>query len=152
MEDDICKKFPKVCNCPYKDRIDDDFKNNGKTAYYVCKWLKNTNYPISYSALKKYYDYLKQNGEIKPPEPVEIEPDCIDEKLQKKLEYALDNIKFDDMNPNVQVQWVLGLLKIIRGDKHNVAVDGKIDADVGVTKYTTDQAKNFLKKLDEMKK
>lgn len=150
--DDLCNKFPRVCNCPYKERIDKEFKEEGKTVYYVCQWLKKTEYPISYPTLKKYYDYLKENGEIKPPEPVEIEPDCIDEKLQKKLEYALDNIKFDDMNPNVQVQWVLGLLKIIRGDKHNVAVDGKIDADVGVTKYTTDQAKNFLKKLDEMKK
>ena len=150
--DDLCNKFPRVCNCPYKERIDKEFKEEGKTVYYVCQWLKKTEYTISYPTLKKYYDYLEENGEIKPPEPVEIEPDCIDEKLQKKLEYALDNIKFDDMNPNVQVQWVLGLLKIIRGDKHNVAVDGKIDADVGVTKYTTDQAKNFLKKLDEMKK
>lgn len=128
--EDLCKKFPRVCNCPYKDRIDNDFKN-GKTAYYVCQWLKDTDYTISYSALKKYYDYLKQQGEIKPPKPIiNIDNECLDDKIEKLLHYGMDNIKFDEMNPNVQVQWLLGLLKIVKGDKHNVAMDANLKASI----------------------
>ena len=127
--DDLCNKFPRVCNCPYKDRIDNDFKN-GKTAYYVCQWLKDTDYTISYSALKKYYDYLKAHGEIKPPEPLYNEDNNLDEKLTKLLDYGLQNIKFDEMNPNVQVQWLLGLLKIVKGNKHNLEMDANIKAEI----------------------
>jgi hypothetical protein len=127
--DELCNKFPRVCNCPYKERIDKELKE-GKTVYYVCQWLKKTEYTISYNTLKRYYDYLKENGEIKPIAPITGENNCLDEKLTKLLDYALDNVKFDEMNPNVQVQWILGLLKIIRGDKHNLEMDANIKAEI----------------------
>ena len=119
--EELCDKFPKVCKCPYKEGIDDYF-NQGKSAYFVCKWLKKTDYPISYNTLKKYYDYLKDNGEIKPPETT-FDNEDVDEILLKKLRYAAKNVDFDNMNPNVQVQWVLGLYKILFGDKRIINAD-----------------------------
>lgn len=40
--DELCNKFPRVCNCPYKEKIDKELKE-GKTVYYVCQWLKKQN-------------------------------------------------------------------------------------------------------------
>lgn len=119
--EDLCDKFPRVCNCPYKEDIDNYF-NQGKSAYFVCKWLKKTDYPISYNTLKKYYDYLKDNGEINSPE-ITLDNEEIDDILLKKLRYAAKNVDFDNMNPNVQVQWVLGLYKILFGDKRIINAD-----------------------------
>ena len=119
--DELCDKFPRVCNCPYKEDIDNYF-NNGKTAYFVCNWLKKTDYPISYNTLKKYYDYLKDNGDIKSPKTT-FDNEEIDDILLKKLKYAANNVDFDNMNPNVQVQWVLGLYKVLFGDKRVINAD-----------------------------
>lgn len=127
--EELCNKFPRVCNCPYKEKIDDYF-NNGKSAYFICKWLKKTDYPISYNTLKKYYDYLKDNDKIKPPE-TSVDNEEVDEILLKKLRYAANNVDFDNMSPNVQVQWVLGLYKILFGDKRivNADINSKITMD-----------------------
>ena len=130
--EELCDKFQKVCKCPYKEGIDDYF-NQGKSAYFVCKWLKKTDYPISYNTLKKYYDYLKDNGEINPSFETSMDNEEIDEVLLKKLRYAANNVDFDNMNPNVQVQWVLGLYKIVFGDKHQV----NMAADITNTNDTT---------------
>ena len=128
--DELCKKFPKICECVHKERIDTDLKNN-KSPYYVAKWLKETDCPISEGTIRRYQNYLKQHGEIKAPEPIsDIDKECIDEKLSKKLIYAIDNVDFDNMNPNVQVQWILGLHKILYGDKHNVTMDANLKASI----------------------
>lgn len=115
--EDLCKKFPRVCNCPYKKDIDNDFKN-GKTAYYVCQWLAKTEYSISYSALKKYYDYLVSIGEIntlvKPkPKPQTNNKEAIFEKAESLLGDCLDSINFEQMSDNVKVQFALGMMKIL---------------------------------------
>lgn len=127
--EDICKKFPKICNCPHKEDIDKDLQN-GKTPYYIAKWLKDTECPISDETIRRYQKYLKEHGEIKPPEPLYNEDNNLDEKLTKLLDYGLANIKFDEMNPNVQVQWLLGLLKIVKGNKHNLEMDANIKAEI----------------------
>lgn len=128
--EELCNKFPKICNCPYKDRIDKDLRN-GKTPNYISKWLKETECPISAPTIRKYQNYLKQQGEIKPPKPIiNIDNECLDDKIEKLLHYGMDNIKFDEMNPNVQVQWLLGLLKIVKGDKHNVAMDANLKTSI----------------------
>lgn len=142
--DDLCKKFPRVCNCPYKEDIDNHFKN-GKTAYYVCQWLKKTDYTISYSALKKYYDYLKENGEINPSFETTLDNEEIDEILLKKLQYAANNVDFDNMNPNVQVQWVLGLYKILFGDKHHVNMAADITSNNDTTHKFNEETLNVIR-------
>ena len=126
--EDLCKKFPKICNCQYKDKIDADLEN-GKSPYYIANWLKDTDCSISDTTIRKYQNYLKQKGELNPRKLI-TDDDGLDDKLNKLLDYALDNVKFDEMNPNVQVQWILGLLKIIRGDKHNLAMDANIKAEI----------------------
>ena len=123
--DELCNKFPKVCKCPYKEEIDNHFKN-GKTAYYVCKLLKKTEYPISYNTLKKYHDYFKEHNEIRTFQTT-LDNEEIDEILLKKLRYAVNNVDFDNMSPNVQVQWVLGLHKILFGDKHQVQMSADVN-------------------------
>ena len=65
---------------------------------------------------------MKDNGEIKPPETT-FDNEDVDEILLKKLRYAAKNVDFDNMNPNVQVQWVLGLYKILFGDKRIINAD-----------------------------
>jgi hypothetical protein len=115
--DELCKRFPRVCNCPYKEDIDNDFKN-GKTAYYVCQWLKKTEYSISYSALKKYYDYLVETGEIDKtvtpqPKPELKGKEAAFQKGEKLLLQCLDSIDFDGMSDNVKVQFALGMMKIL---------------------------------------
>ena len=119
--ENLCKKFPKICNCPHKDKIDKDLQNN-KSPYYISKWLSKTECPISAPTIRKYQNYLKECGELKPPE-ITIDNEEIDEVLLKKLRYAANNVDFDNMNPNVQVQWVLGLYKILFGDKKVVNAD-----------------------------
>ena len=59
--EDICKRFPKICNCAYKDDIDNDLQK-GKTAYYISKWLKETDCPISYDTIRKYQKYLIEDA------------------------------------------------------------------------------------------
>ena len=130
--EDLCKKFPRVCNCPYKDDIDKDFKN-GKTAYYVCQWLKKTEYTVSYSSLKKYYDYLVENGEIvieqKKGSPSDSEDQLLT-LLEKKTQKALQNLELESANPNVQVQFILGALKLLVGTKQQVDINADVKSDL----------------------
>lgn len=126
--EDICKKFPKICNCPYKDDIDQDLKK-GKTAYYISKWLKDTDCPISYDTIHKYRKYLLEIGEItfeeKQGSPSETEEELMT-LLEKKTSKALRNLELESANPNVQVQFILGALKLLIGTKQQIDVNADV--------------------------
>ena len=62
--EDVCRKFPKICNCPYKNDIDNDLQK-GKSPYYIAKWLKDTDCPISHETIRKYQKYLFEHEMIK---------------------------------------------------------------------------------------
>lgn len=123
--EELCKKFPKICNCPYKEDIDNDLKK-GKTAYYINKWLKDTDCPISYDTIRKYQKYLIEHGEITQEQrhasPTEDEEELLTQ-LQKKAKAALTSLDMDNLNDNVKVQLILGACKLIYGNKHYVAAD-----------------------------
>jgi hypothetical protein len=140
--EDICKKFPKICNCPYKDDIDRDLKNN-KSPYYVAKWLKNTECPISESTVRAYQKYLISIGEIeikqKQASPSQHEDDLLT-LLEKKTNKALKNLELESANPNVQVQFILGALKLLVGTRQQL----DINADV-----TSEVTTNLLAKIKE---
>lgn len=118
--EDICKKFPKICNCPYKEDIDNDLKN-GKTAYYISKWLAETECPISYDTLRKYQKYLIEIEEItteqKQGSPSHAEDNLLT-KLEKVSTIALESLDMDKVSDNVKVQLILGACKLIYGNKH----------------------------------
>ena len=128
--EDICKKFPKICNCSYKNDIDKDLKNN-KSPYYVAKWLKNTDCSISESTLRKYQKYLIEIGEInteqKQASPSHAEDNLLT-KLEKKAGVALDSLDMDKVSDNVKVQLILGAVKLIYGNKH--LINGSLDSRV----------------------
>ena len=120
LMEDICKKFPKICNCPYKEDIDNDLKN-GKTAYYISKWLAETECPISYDTLRKYQKYLIEIEEItteqKQGSPSHAEDNLLT-KLEKVSTIALESLDMDKVSDNVKVQLILGACKLIYGNKH----------------------------------
>ena len=118
--EDICKKFPKICNCPYKEDIDKDLQK-GKTAYYISKWLKKTECPISYDTIRKYQKYLLEHDMIQQEHesPSDNEDDLLTE-LEKKAKKAIENLDMDQLSDNVKVQFILGAYKILYGNKHQV--------------------------------
>ena len=128
--EDICKRFPKICNCPYKEDIDNDLKK-GKTAYYLSKWLSETECPISYDTLRKYQKYLLEIGEItteqKTSSPSHAEDNLLT-KLEKKATAALESLDMENISDNVKVQLILGACKLIYGNKH--LVDANVDSRV----------------------
>lgn len=129
--DDICKKFPKICNCPYKDDIDKDLKHN-KTPYYVAKWLKDTDCSISEGTIRKYQKYLFEHGQIiseqKQASPSHTEDNLLTE-LEKKAREALESLDMDNVSDNVKVQLILGACKLIYGNKYNVESDSRVTLD-----------------------
>ena len=137
--EDICKKFPKICNCPYKDDIDRDLKNN-KSPYYVAKWLKNTECPISESTVRAYQKYLISIGEIeikqKQASPSHAEDNLLT-KLEKKATLALESLDMDNVSDNVKVQLILGACKLIYGNKH--LIDANVDSKVTMNNLFDDE-------------
>ena len=128
--EDLCKRFPKICNYPYKEDIDNDLKK-GKTAYYISKWLSETECPISYDTLRKYQKYLIEIGEItteqKTGSPSHAEDNLLT-KLEKKATAALESLDMEHVSDNVKVQLILGACKLIYGNKH--LVDANVDSRV----------------------
>lgn len=123
--EDICKKFPKICNCPYKEDIDNDLKK-GKTPYYIRKWLKETECPISEDTIRRYQKYLIEHGGItreqKQASPSHTE-DTLLTKLEQKATEALDSLDLDNVSDNVKVQLILGVSKLIYGTKINANIN-----------------------------
>jgi hypothetical protein len=128
--EDLCKKFPKICNCPYKDDIDKDLKK-GRTPYYIAKWLREKDCPISDKTIRKYQKYLVEIGEItfeqKQGSPSHHEDDLLT-KLEKKATAALESLDMDQVSDNVKVQLILGACKLIYGNKYNL--DANVDSRV----------------------
>lgn len=144
--EDICKKFPRVCKCPYKEDIDKDFQE-GKTAYYVCKWLKDTEYSISYSALKKYYDYLVETGTLDltvTPKP-KPNKDEVDYEISLKLLDAIKSFNPDKASDNVKVQWILGVYKMLYGTSYQVDMNADVKSEV-----TTNLLEEIKQKRDDL--
>ena len=137
--EDICKRFPKICNCPYKEDIDNDLKK-GKTAYYISKWLSETECPISYDTLRKYQKYLLEIGEItteqKTSSPSHAEDNLLT-KLEKKATAALESLDMEHVSDNVKVQLILGACKLIYGNKH--LVDANVDSRVTMESLFDDE-------------
>lgn len=138
LMEELCKKFPKICNCPYKDDIDNDLQK-GKTAYYIAKWLKDTECPISYDTIRKYQKYLLDH-DIITTEQKQISPSHAEDNLLTKLEQkatiALESLDMDHVSDNVKVQLILGACKLIYGNKHlinstsHVTLDKLFDDDL----------------------
>ena len=128
--EDICKRFPKICNCAYKDDIDKDLCNN-KSPYYVAKWLKKTECPISEDTIRRYQKYLIEHGEItheqKQASPSHQEDNLLT-KLEQKATAALESLDIENVSDNVKVQLILGAAKLIYGNKH--IVDANVDSKV----------------------
>lgn len=137
--EDLCKRFPKICNCPYKEDIDNDLKK-GKTAYYISKWLSETECPISYDTLRKYQKYLIEIGEItteqKTASPSHAEDNLLT-KLETKATQALESLDMENINDNVKVQLILGACKLIYGNKH--LVDANVDSRVTMESLFDDE-------------
>ena len=128
--EDICKKFPKICNCPYREDIDNDLRK-GKTPYYIANWLKDTECKISDTTIRRYQKYLVEHDAI-PQErqsPSTNEDDLLTE-LEKKTRKALQNLEIDNANPNVQVQFILGALKLLVGTKHQVDMSAEVKTEL----------------------
>lgn len=124
--EDICRKFPKICNCPYKENIDNDLKK-GKTPYYIANWLKDTECRISDTTIRRYQKYLLDHDAI--PQEQSSPSDTEDELmtiLEKKARKAIHNLDIDSANPNVQVQFILGALKLLVGTKQQVDVNANV--------------------------
>jgi hypothetical protein len=136
--EDICKRFPKICNCAYKDDIDNDLQK-GKTAYYISKWLKETDCPISYDTIRKYQKYLIETGEInteqKQASPSHAEDNLLT-KLEAKATKALESLDMDNVSDNVKVQLILGAAKLIYGNKH--ILNGNVNSRVTLDKLFDD--------------
>lgn len=129
--EDICKKFPKICNCPYKDDIDKDLKNN-KSPYYIAKWLKNTDCSISEGTIRKYQKYLIQNGVItheqKQASPSHQE-DALITQLENKAKNAILSLDMDHVSDNVKVQLILGACKLIYGSSHQIQMNADVTSE-----------------------
>ena len=140
--EEICKKFPKICKCSYKEDIDKDL-TKGKSPYYIAKWLKNTDCPITETTIRKYQKYLIEQGAI-TREPKQASPSQHEEDLltllEKKTNKALKNLELESANPNVQVQFILGALKLLVGTRQQL----DINADV-----TSEVTTNLLAKIKE---
>ena len=136
--EDICKRFPKICNCAYKDDIDNDLQK-GKTAYYISKWLKETDCPISYDTIRKYQKYLIETGVInteqKKESPSHTEDNLLT-KLEAKATKALESLDMDNVSDNVKVQLILGAAKLIYGNKH--ILNGNVNSRVTLDKLFDD--------------
>ena len=128
--EDICRKFPKICNCPYKDDIDKDLQK-GKTPYYIANWLKDTECRISDSTIRRYQRYLLEHGELKQEQesPSDNEDELLT-LLQKKTSKALQNLELESANPNVQVQFILGALKLLVGTKSQVDINADVRSEL----------------------
>ena len=120
LMEDICKRFPKICNCPYKDDIDNDLQK-GKTPYYIAQWLKNTECPISEDTIRRYQRYLLEHDGLKQEtaSPSHNEDNLIT-KLEKKATQALESLDMTQVSDNVKVQLILGACKLIYGNKHMI--------------------------------
>ena len=128
--EDICKKFPKICNCPYKEDIDKDLQK-GKTPYYIANWLKDTECRISDSTIRRYQRYLLEHGELKQEQesPSDKEDELLT-LLEKKTSKALQNLELESANPNVQVQFILGALKLLIGTKSQVDINADVRSEL----------------------
>ena len=118
LMEELCKKFPKICNCPHKEDIDNDLRK-GKTPYYIAKWLKNTDCPISEDTIRRYQRYLLENDGIpqQKESPSHAEDNLLT-KLEKVSTIALESLDMDKVSDNVKVQLILGACKLIYGNKH----------------------------------
>lgn len=126
--EELCKRFPKICNCPYHNDIDRDLES-GKTPYYIANWLKKTECKISDSTIRRYQKYCFDNGILIPTSeinsPSENEEHLLT-KLEKKAQKAIDNLDMDNLSDNVKVQFILGAYKILYGSKHKVDMNGDL--------------------------
>ena len=134
--EDICKKFPKICNCPYKDDIDNDLQK-GKTPYYISKWLSETECKISDTTIRKYQKYLLEHDGLKQEtaSPSHQEDNLLT-KLEQKANQALESLDMDQVSDNVKVQLILGAAKLIYGNKH--ILNGNLDSRVTLDKLFDD--------------
>ena len=128
--EELCKKFPKICNCPYKEDIDQDLQK-GKTPYYISQWLKKTDCKISDSTIRRYQKYLNDNGLIvqEQSSPSHDEEELLT-LLEKKTTKALRNLELESANPNVQVQFILGALKLLIGTKQTVDINADVQTEL----------------------
>ena len=118
IQEEICKKFPKICNCPYKEDIDKKLQH-GETPYAISKWLNQVECPISYKTISRYKKYLVDHSlfEEAPRKP-KIKPKGnhkqeIFDLLEEKLLTTLTAFNPENASDNVKVQLILGAIKLL---------------------------------------
>ena len=125
--EELCKRFPKICNCPHHKEIDHDLES-GKTPYYIANWLEKTDCKISDTTIRRYQKYCFDNGilELKSSihSPSKNEEDLLT-KLEVKAQKAIDNLDLENLSNNVKVQFILGAYKILYGSKHQLDMTGE---------------------------
>lgn len=134
----IKDKFPIVYQNPYNKEIIKCLKK-GHSAYSIHKWLKEKGETISSSRLTDLKNYLLSKEYITEEEikkATKVDDVEINHLLRKKLVTALKNLDIVEANPNVQVQWILGVTKLLFGS--SLQIDMNADVKTQGTHETDD--------------
>lgn len=131
---ELKKKFPIVYSCPYKEDILECFKK-GHSAYSVDKWLNKKEKIISKSRLSDLKKWLDSINYITPKtKDPDITPtkNEVDSVLITKMFKAAKSLNFEKMSDNVKVQFILGVYKVVFGNKYmidspNMTLDSLFD-------------------------
>lgn len=146
--EELCNRFPKICNCPYHNDIDHDLEN-GRTPYYIANWLQKTECRISDTTIRRYQKYCFDNGilELKTTiqAPSKREENLLT-KLEKKALAALESLDMENVSDNVKVQLILGACKLIYGNKH--FIDANVDSKVTMNNLFDDDLIDEILKED----
>jgi len=120
--EDICKKFPKICESPHKKYIDKDLENNKSPQYIeeqIKKYAKTKNECISRETIRRYKNYLISHREKTSPKlnetnqtTYELEDDLIKQIHQRSGEILLEILP--TLSGGNVVQLFLGTGKLIQ--------------------------------------
>ena len=120
--EDICKKFPKICESPYKKYIDKDLETNKSPAYIeeqIRKYAKTKDECISSETIRRYKNYLTTYTEpsSKPPKETnqltyELQEDLVKQIHQRSGEILLEILP--TLSGGNVVQLFLGTGKLLQ--------------------------------------
>lgn len=151
--DNIPEKFPSIYNHPLYKEI--NLKLYNEIPYRaIAKWLKETTDCeedcISQSWIGEYARYVKKRGgfgQLLPSEDIDYDDVTLSDLDQHALNLLYQRLP--DLEGGNFVQACATIFKHSRPTNVNLDVDANVNADIehGFTKYTTDDVKDFLKKL-----
>lgn len=120
--EDICKKFPKICESPYKEYIDKDLENNKPPAYIeeqIRKYAKTKDECISRETIRRYKNYMVTHTEITQHTSKETKQSTyeLEEELIKKIHQRSGEILLEilpTLSGGNVVQLFLGTGKLLQ--------------------------------------